>query len=321
MSNPVPQALLSRRHFLKTSASLIGSAGMVVSLPTFAAGAPAFDFEISLAQWSLHKALFAGDIKALDFPVVARKTYDIGAVEYVNQFFADKAKDQSFLKQLKQRAEDHGVVSSLIMVDGEPEMASTDKAVRLAAIEGHKKWVEAAKYLECTAIRINLHGDGAEAEWIKHSTDSMRALCEFAADFNINILVENHGGFSSSAKLLTDVMRAVDHPRCGTMPDFGNFCVRRRDGDMWESPCVEQYDIYKGVAELMPYAGAVSAKTFDFDEKGNETSIDFRAMLKLVKAANYQGYVGIEYEGKTLSEEAGIRASKKLLETIRAEMA
>jgi L-ribulose-5-phosphate 3-epimerase len=269
----------------------------------------------------LHKALFAGEIKALDFPVVARKTYDIGAVEYVNQFFMDKAKDQTFLRQLKQRAEDNGVVNSLIMIDGEPEMASADKQIRTAAIEGHKKWIEAARYLDCTAIRINLHGEGTEAEWKKHSTEALRALCEFADDFNINILVENHGGFSSDAKLLTDVMRAVDHPRSGTMPDFGNFCVRRRDGDMWESPCVEQYDIYKGVAELMPYAGAVSAKSFDFDEQGNESSIDFRAMLKLVKAANYQGYVGIEYEGNKLSEEAGIRATKKLLDTIRAEMA
>ena len=311
---------LSRRHFLVASAGLIGSASLGIATLD-AVAAPAFDFEISLAQWSLHKALFAGEIKALDFPVVARKTYDIGAVEYVNQFFMDKAKDQTFLRQLKQRAEDNGVVNSLIMIDGEPEMASADKQIRAAAIEGHKKWIEAARYLDCTAIRINLHGEGTEAEWKKHSTETLRALCELSDDFNINILVENHGGFSSDAKLLTDVMRAVDHSRCGTMPDFGNFCVRRRDGDMWESPCVEQYDIYKGVAELMPYAGAVSAKSFDFDEQGNESSIDFRAMLKLVKAANYQGYVGIEYEGNKLSEEAGIRATKKLLDTIRAEMA
>ena len=311
---------LSRRHFLVASAGLIGSASLGIATLD-AVAAPAFDFEISLAQWSLHKALFAGEIKALDFPVVARKTYDIGAVEYVNQFFMDKAKDQTFLRQLKQRAEDNGVVNSLIMIDGEPEMASADKQIRAAAIEGHKKWIEAARYLDCTAIRINLHGEGTEAEWKKHSTETLRALCEFSDDFNINILVENHGGFSSDAKLLTDVMRAVDHSRCGTMPDFGNFCVRRRDGDMWESPCVEQYDIYKGVAELMPYAGAVSAKSFDFDDQGNESSIDFRAMLMLVKAANYQGYVGIEYEGNKLSEEAGIRATKKLLDTIRAEMA
>lgn len=310
----------SRRHFLVASAGLIGSTSLG-GVSAGAVAAPAFDFEISLAQWSLHKALFAGEIKALDFPVVARKTYDIGAVEYVNQFFMDKAKDQTFLRQLKQRAEDNGVVSSLIMIDGEPEMASADKQIRAAAVEGHKKWVEAARYLDCTAIRINLHGEGTKAEWKKHSTETLSALCEFSDDFNINILVENHGGFSSDATLLTDVMRAVDHPRCGTMPDFGNFCVRRRDGDMWESPCVEQYDIYKGVAELMPYAGAVSAKSFNFDEQGNESSIDFRAMLKLVKAANYQGYVGIEYEGNKLSEEAGIRATKKLLDTIRAEMA
>jgi sugar phosphate isomerase/epimerase len=317
----------SRRHFLTAFANLVGGAGLAANLPAFAAiqnspsaSAPKFNFDISLAQWSLHKAFFAKEITPLDFPVVARKTYDIGAVEYVNQFFIDKAQDQTFLRQLKQRAADHGVTNSLIMIDGEPELSSTEKTVRSAAIEGHKKWIEAARFLGCSAIRVNLHGQGTADDWHKHSVESLRSLCEFSKDFNIKILVENHGGFSSSGKLLTAVMQAVNNPLCGTMPDFGNFCIRRRDGDMWESPCVEQYDIYQGVAELMPYAGAVSAKSFNFDAEGNEPDIDFHAMLKLVKAANYTGYIGIEYEGNTLSEEAGIRATKALLERLREQL-
>lgn len=328
MLNKSAQSTLSRRHFLTASAGILGGLGVASNLTACAnqtgsphASASPFHFDISLAQWSLHKAFFAQEIAPLDFPVVARKTYDIGAVEYVNQFFSDKARDLNFLRQLKQRAEDHGVTNSLIMIDGEPELSSTDGSVRTAGIEGHKKWVEAAKFLGCSAIRVNLHGEGTADEWQRHSTESLVALCDFSKDFNIKILVENHGGFSSNGKLLAAVMQAVNNPLCGTMPDFGNFCVRRRDGDMWESPCVEQYDIYQGVAELLPYAGAVSAKSFNFDAQGNEPDIDFRAMLKLVKAAQYSGYVGIEYEGSALGEEAGIRATKLLLERLRQELA
>lgn len=311
---------LSRRHFLAGTTGLIGL-GMAASQPLLAAQleatnsvTPPVTYELSLAQWSLHKALFTKEISPLDFPGIARTAYNIGAVEYVNQFFMDKAQDQDFLQQLKQRAEDHEVVSSLIMIDGEPELASMEKSVRKAALEGHKKWLEAAKFLGCTAIRVNLHGAGTATEWQQHSTESLHALCEISQPLGLKILVENHGGYSSSGKLLAAVMNAVDHPLCGTMPDFGNFCIRRRDGDMWESPCVEQYDIYQGVAELLPYAGAVSAKSFIFDEQGNEPNIDFFAMMKLVQAAQYRGYIGIEYEGDQLSEDAGIRATKALLE-------
>lgn len=328
MFNKPMSAALSRRHFLTTSAGVLGGLGIATSLTGCAnqtastsASAPPFHFDISLAQWSLHKAFFAQEIAPLDFPVIARKTYDIGAVEYVNQFFSDKARDLNFLRQLKQRAEDHGVTNSLIMIDGEPELSSTESSVRKSGIEGHKKWIEAAKLIGCSAIRVNLHGKGTADEWHRYSTESLVALCDFSKDFNIKILVENHGGFSSSGKQLAAVMQAVNNPLCGTMPDFGNFCIRRRDGDMWESPCVEQYDIYQGVAELLPYAGAVSAKSFNFDAQGNEPNIDFRAMLKLVKAARYSGYVGIEYEGSALGEEAGIRATKLLLERLREELA
>lgn len=316
---------MSRREFINTSilggAAMIGSNSILAGSSTASVTPEKFHFELSLAQWSLHKTLFAKEISALDFPVVARKSYDLGAVEYVNQFFLDKAKDKVFLTELKKRCDDNGVVSSLIMIDKEPELASPDAKERAAGVEGHKKWIEAAAFLGCTAIRVNLHGIGTLEQWTKGAVESLRKLSAIGKPLGIKVLVENHGGYSSNGKYLAEVMHLAEDANIGTMPDFGNFCVRREvAGDLWKSPCVEQYDIYQGVAELMPYAGAFSAKSFNFDAKGNESGIDFRKMFKLMQASTYRGYVGIEYEGETMTEDAGIRATKKLIETVRDEL-
>jgi len=123
------------------------------------------------------------------------------------------------------------------------------------------------------------------------------------------VIVENHGGLSSNGAWLASVIRAVDHPRCGTLPDFGNFRV---SADEW-------YDRYQGVAELMPFAKAVSAKSYDFDERGEETTIDYRRMLGIVTGAGFNSWIGIEYEGNRLPEREGIARTKALLEKIRAE--
>jgi len=314
----------SRRKFLNSSllsAAAVASGGVFASVSALAELPKKFNFELSLAQWSLHKALFANEISPLDFPVVARKSYDIGAVEYVNQFFYEKAKDKIFLTELKNRCEDNGVVSSLIMIDKEPELASPDAKERAAGVEGHKKWIDAAIFLGCTAIRVNLHGNSTLEQWTKSSVESLQNLSAIAKPIGIKILVENHGGFSSSGKNMAEVMRLANDSNIGTMPDFGNFCVRREvAGDLWKSACVEQYDAYRGVAEMMPYAGAFSAKSFNFDAQGNEPDIDFLAMFKLMRASRYRGYVGIEYEGEKMSEDAGIRATKKLIEKVRAEL-
>lgn len=317
------KTVISRRQFLNTSllsGAAIMSAGLL-SNSSSAAVPKKFHFELSLAQWSLHKALFANEISTLDFPVIARKSYDIGAVEYVNQFFYEKAQDKTFLTELKNRCDDNGVISSLIMIDKEPELASPDAKERAAGVEGHKKWIHAAKFLGCKAIRVNLHGNGTLEEWTQGSVESLKKLSALGKPLGIKILVENHGGFSSNGKFLSEVMRLANDANIGTMPDFGNFCVRREvPGDLWKSACVEQYDIYRGVAELMPYAGAFSAKSFNFDEQGNESGIDFLAMFKLMRASKYRGYVGIEYEGETMSEDAGIRATKKLIEKVREQL-
>lgn len=277
--------------------------------------APELFFKISLAEWSLHKMLFDKKLDNLDFPAKAKNDFGISAVEYVNQFFADKAKDTSYLSELKKRCDDNGVTSVLIMIDGEGEMADLDAKKRNTAVENHYKWVEAAKFLGCHSIRVNCFGVGTEEEVAKAGTDGLRKLSEFAQPLGINVIVENHGGYSSKGTWLTGVISAVGLPNCGILPDFGNFCVRREKGDMWESPCVEEYDRYKGVEEMMPFAKGVSAKAYGFDANGNCIETDYARMLPIVKKAGYTGHIGIEYEG-SLPEEEGIRATKALLERV-----
>lgn len=273
-------------------------------------------FKISLAEWSLHRALKAGQLDNLDFPAKAKNTFGISAVEYVNQFFKDKAKDQTYLAELKKRCDDNGVTSVLIMCDNEGGMADLDAAKRQQAVENHYKWVDAAQFLGCHSIRVNCFGIGTREEVAKAGADGLRKLSEYGQRAGINVIVENHGGYSSDGTWLSGVISSVGMPNCGTLPDFGNFCVRREKGDMWDSPCVEMYDRYKGVAEMMPYAKGVSAKTYDFDEQGNCVETDYAKMLPIVKQAGYTAYIGIEYEGSKLSEEEGILATKKLLERV-----
>lgn len=313
----------SRRHFLQQLAVLTGGFALTNAIPSLALPVTTtepYDFHISLAQWSLHKAFFSKKIDPLDFPSVAKKQFQIDAVEYVNQFFLDKAKDVTFLKELKKRSEDNGVKNLLIMIDQEGSLASPDTNLRTLAVENHYKWVDAAKYLGCHSIRVNLHGEGNEEDWKKASIEGLGKLAEYGSKQQINVIVENHGRWSSKGNLVAEVIQSINNKYCGTLPDFGNFCVRREKGDLWESPCIEWYDRYKGVEEMLPYAKGVSAKSFDFDAQGNETKTDFFKMLSLVKQANYKGYIGIEYEGDTLSEEEGIKATKALLEKVRKQL-
>lgn len=279
-----------------------------------------FNFEISLAQYSLHRTLFGGELKTLDFPEKAKNEFGINAVEYVNQFFADKAEDSKYLAELKDRTDDLDVRNLLIMIDGEGMLSSPDDAERNKAVENHQKWIDAAKYLGCHSIRVNLNGSSDKDEWISTSVDGLGKLAEYGAENEIYVIVENHGGLSSDASLLAEVMEQIGSNYAGTLPDFGNFCIRRDTGELYEGECVEEYDIYKGVKEMMPYAKGVSAKSYDFDEEGNETTIDFSRMLKIIKESGFSGHIGIEYEGNRLGEDEGIIATKKLLENVRAQM-
>lgn len=259
-------------------------------------------FRISLAEWSLHRALYAKEMDNLDFAKTAKEVYGIEAIEYVNSFFKDKAEDKAYLDELNKRAEGHGVKQLLIMIDGEGWLGDPDDGKRKLTVENHKKWVEAAAHLGCHSIRVNARSKGSDEEQMKLCADGARKLTEFAGGHGINVIVENHGGLSSNGEWLAGLMKRVDMPRFGTLPDFGNF------GD---------YDRYKGVEEMMPFAKAVSAKSHDFDEKGDEKHTDYFRMMKIVLDAGYRGYVGVEYEGKVLSEKEGILATKRLLERVR----
>jgi len=302
--------MANRRDFLAVAASTIGAAALGstrIAVGAASAAAKPPPFRISLAEWSLNKALFGGKMTNLDFPAVARKDFGIDVVEYVNQFFMDKAEDQAYLAELKKRCDDNGVKSGLIMCDREGAIGDPDPAARTKSVENHYKWVTAAKYLGCHSIRVNAQSTGSFGAQLDFATDGLRRLSEFGATHGMNVIVENHGGLSSNGKWLASVIEQVGLPNCGTLPDFGNFNITR------DKP----YDRYLGVQELMPFAKGVSAKSYAFDAQGNETTIDYPRMMRIVAAAGYTGYVGVEWEGRTLDEKEGIRLTKALLERIR----
>jgi len=268
-----------------------------------------YPFEISLAEWSWHKRLFGEaepKMDHLDF-ITEAHTLDIEAVEYVNIFFKDKAEDTKYLAEMKKRADDLGIRSVLIMCDDEGSLGDPESRRRARAVQNHHKWIHAAKFLGCHSIRVNAYSEGSYDEQLKYAADGLWQLSEYAAAHKLNVIVENHGGLSSDSRWLTRIIKEVDLPNFGTLPDFGNF--------------PPDIDPYEAVEMLMPYAKSVSAKSYDFDEDGNETTIDYRRMMKIVLDAGYEGFVGIEYEGERLSETEGIIATKKLLETNRTEHA
>ncbi len=298
---------MNRRNFIKRSATITGGLALSGFGSTLLSGADNLPFKISLAEWSLHRALHSKKIDHLDFISLTRTEFGLDAVEYVNSFFFDKAQDQKYLNEMKTRADDHNVKSLLIMCDNEGNLGDPDENKRNQAVENHYKWAEAAKFLGCHSIRVNARSEGSWDDQIELAADGLRRLNEFGDSIGINTIVENHGGLSSNGKWLSAVMERVDHSRVGTLPDFGNFRIQ---SDEW-------YDRYQGMKELMPYAKAVSAKSHEFDKKGNETGSDFYRIMNIVLDAGYKGYVGIEYEGNVHTEMEGIRLTNDLLKKIR----
>ncbi len=293
------------------------------------------DFKISLAQWSLHKTFFGVETMdwaafgktlsespddllkgrdPMDFPAMAAD-YGVNSIELVNTFYYSKADDMEYWTEFKKKCDDAGVSVGLIMCDALGNLGDADPGKRMEAVEKHYKWVDVAKFLGAHSIRVNAAGEGTAEEVAKNAVDGLSKLGEYGASKGINIIVENHGGYSSDGLWLSGVMKNVGMDNVGTLPDFGNFCIERSaDG------CAKEYDRYKGIAELMPYAKGVSAKSNDFDENGNEKSSDFLRIMKIVKESGFKGYVGIEYEGSELSEDEGIKATKALLEKVFKEI-
>ncbi|MCK5443275.1 MAG: sugar phosphate isomerase/epimerase [Maribacter sp.] len=293
------------------------------------------DFQISLAQWSLHKTFFGVEsmdwaafgktlmespddlLKGpdpMDFPAMAAE-YGVNSIELVNTFYYSKADDMEYWTAFKKNCDAAGVKVGLIMCDALGNLGDADPEARKAAVENHHKWVDVAQFLGAHSIRVNAAGNGTAEEVAENAVDGLSSLGAYGASKGINIIVENHGGYSSDGTWLSGVMAKVDMDNVGTLPDFGNFCIARSpDG------CAKEYDRYKGIAELMPYAKGVSAKSHAFDAAGNEVDSDFLRIMKIVKESGFKGYVGIEYEGTELSEDEGIKATKALLEKVFKEL-
>jgi len=291
---------MERRAFVLQAA--LAATAMPAMLHRASAAVP---FRISLAQWSFHKALFAKQMDHLDFARIAHRDYGIEAIEYVNIFFKDRATDAAYLAEMNTRAKGEGVYQHLIMVDGEGALGDPDAVKRMQAVENHRRWLDAAKTLGCATIRVNAQSTGTPEEQQKLAADGLRALTEIAAPMQLNVVVENHGGLSSHGDWLVGVMKLVNHPRCGTLPDFGNFY---------------DYDRYQAVTEMMPYAKAVSAKSHDFDAAGNETHTDYTRMMQIVLRAQFHSWVGIEYEGETTPEPEGVRLTLALLKRLQVQL-
>jgi len=303
--------MITRRDFLKSFAGVLGGISVAgLAAPELLQAEYSADFKISLAEWSFHRALFGGDMDHLDFARTAKNNYGIEAVEYVNQFFKDKANDQKYLQEMKNRADNEGVRSVLIMCDGEGRLGDPDDLKRTQAVENHYKWVEAAKFLGCHSIRVNAASEGSWDEQKKLAADGLRRLTDYADQHQINVIVENHGGLSSNADWLTSVIERVSHPRCGTLPDFGNFRIDKNT----------MYNPYEGVTKMMRFAKDVSAKSHSFDADGNEANLDYYRLMWIVTGSGYHEYVGIEYEGDQLSEADGVQATLKLLNRVQQEL-
>lgn len=291
-----------------------------VAEPTTEAAAT-WDYKLSLAQWSLSKPIFAGERDPMDFAFTA-KELGFEGLEYVSQLYVNEninfpmkeAGLEKILEVLKQRSDSLGLENLIIMVDGEGDLSLDDESETQKAVENHYKWVDAAAYLGCHSIRVNLFGAQDPEAWASNSVRSLKALGTYAAEKGVNVLVENHGGLSSDAALLARVMEETGMENVGTLPDFGNFCLKREGGARWGAPCVEEYDRYGGVEELMPYAKGVSGKSYAFDENGNETSMDYYKLIQIVKDSGYEGYIDVEFEGPEADPIPGILATKKLIE-------
>lgn len=301
---------LARRQFLQTAAA---TAAAMATVPrwAFAGESKVAPFKISLAEWSLHRAIRGGELTNLDFARVSKDEFGIDGIEYVSQLWEDKQAGAEYLAKVKKAAADAGVQNVLIMVDAEGALGDADDAARTTAIDNHKKWLNAAKELGCHAIRVNAQSSGSYADQLALAADGLSRLGEIADQYGLNVLVENHGGLSSNGAWLAGVMKRVGRPNVGTLPDFGNFCVSGRG-----TPEAVWYDRYQGMEELMPFAKAVSAKSYDFNEAGDCTETDYYRVMKTVLNHGYGGWVGIEYEGSAVGEFEGIKKTKALLEKI-----
>jgi len=341
----------TRRDFLSTLGLASAGLGMSTMVPSVlqaknAASAAPFTFEISLAEFSYASELYGNKMTNFDFPQRAVNDHGIHILEWVSGFFNNKHTDTAYMKELKSLCDDLGTKSHLIMLDGE-NLAAIDPAKRQHAVESHYPWVDAAKFLGCITMRVNLGdamsaltGKGEEAsaaDAAKAAVDGYGKLLEYAAKVGINVIVENHFGHSSNPEWLVGIMKQLKATNKGLLPDFGNFCMERTKAESLDfkallaTKCLKEYDRYKGVEMMMPYSKGISAKTHKIETNGDDPETDFLKIFGIIKASGWTGgYVGIEYEGglirdmggdtSYLSNDDGIKATKVLLEKVQIEL-
>jgi sugar phosphate isomerase/epimerase len=336
----------NRRQFINQLGLATAGLSLVSIDQLLANNAAKFTFDISLAEFSFASELYGGKMTNMDFPARAKNDYDISILEYVSGFFNNKHTDQTYLNELKKRCDDLGMKNHLIMVDGE-NLTALDAAARQKAVESHYPWVDAAKFLGCTAIRVNL-GDamamlsgkkeeGTPEQLSTAAVDGYGKLLEYAGKAGLNVIVENHFGVSTDPDWLVGVMKQLPAKNKGLLPDFGNFCAERSKPATLDikgfmaTTCVKEHDRYEGVKKMMPYAKGISAKTHRFDDKGNDPETDFIKIFNIIKASGWTGgIVGIEYEGGLMRDiggdmtkptnDEGIRQTKALLEKVLEEL-
>ena len=325
----------SRRDFIKQSSMSFAALGIASTIPSFlkaSAEKKDLPFKLALSQFSLAGQFWTKQLDPLDFPKKTVTTFGISGLDYCSMFFADKAKDTSYLNELKKRSMDNGCYNLRIMIDGEGVLGDLNKEVRTKAVENHYKWIDAAATLGCPMIRVNVEGEGDPKDVAQAAQESLTTLINYGRKSNVDVIVENHIGISCNGAWLAEVMKEMNNPHCGTLADFGNFCVNRtkpptNDIAGWmQTKCLDEYDRYKGITELMPYAKGVHAKTHVFDANGNDTETDFARMFKIIRDSGFNGWVSIEYEGglikmyakdnKYLDDDAGVLATKKLIERV-----
>ncbi len=267
--------------------------------------------DLSLATWSLNRLLRNTDkpIVYLDVPAMVRQHFGIEALELNNVFFA--ARDGDYLRKLVAAAEKAGVRLLNIAVDEQGDLSSADPSARELGLERYGAWIPIAAEMGIGAIRANSGGravadkpagDPARVAAEQACIDSLRHLCDIGKKHGVAILVENHWGLSADPGSLARVVAAVrqshGNDAAGTLVDWGN----------WP----QHIDRWDALRQVFPYAMAVHAKVNDIDENLNHPSFDHARCLQITREAGYDGWLGIEYEGKDDPMTGIERAVRKL---------
>lgn len=260
--------------------------------------------------------ILRGPRDPMDFPRLARDAYGLEAIELEASLHYAHVRNDAYFARLRQQCDASGVRCVVISNMWEGNLASLQGQPEQTARNYHR-WVDIAAIMGCRLLTVNVNARRGNRDLLAaRAAEGLVALTSYSGPRGITVLVENHGWYSAYPPWLVGIMETVNSPFCKLSVDLGNFCTR------WDSgQCVEQqYDPYEGVALMMPHARHVSAKMLGFDERGNDVRTDYVRMLRIIRDAGYQGYIGIEYAGDQLSPDHGIRASLALLRRATSEL-